>query len=349
MTDGDMSAVPYEVLIQYGIHKPGLKTIQSGGPKVVWRVDAGGESFILKKMRHEPSRAAFCLGAQRYACHNGARVPAVLPALSGDDYVLVDGQVFALHSFIEGRSASWSRPGDFQKGIEALADLHLRSRGYRPPEGARVSTKLGSWPRQYQSMIERFEKWRQVAVLNPDNALNQVFLKSVDRAATLAGAALDMIRRCGYAELCSGFERRPGVCHQDYGEGNSVVHGDEAYIIDLDGVTFDLPARDLRKVITKSMIARQAWEQSYADRILSWYERVNPLTHEDRTALFVDLLFPHTFHDVAKNPFHKGKPTPAAKILEAARFEVSKAAALRGVLKDRFGLSVEFIPEMNCE
>jgi spore coat protein I len=45
----------------------------------------------------------------------------------------------------------------------------------------------------------------------------------------------------------------PVLCHQDYGKGKRLTHSrGGVYVIDLDGVTFDLPSRDLRKIIGKN-------------------------------------------------------------------------------------------------
>jgi spore coat protein I len=40
---------------------------------------------------------------------------------------------------------------------------------------------------------------------------------------------------------------RTVLCHQDYGKGNALLTDEGVMVIDLDNVSFDLPARDLRK------------------------------------------------------------------------------------------------------
>ncbi|NPV70328.1 MAG: CotS family spore coat protein [Firmicutes bacterium] len=342
-----LESLATEALGYYGLGCDSLTLtpIQSGGPKALWKVASGKNTYVLKKFRHAPAKVAFTTAAQRYAHRMGARVPAVIRSRAGGDYVMAGGQVFALYEFIHGRPVSWSNPAQFRRGVEALAEFHVRSRGYAPPPGCQVSSKLGRWPHQYRSIIDRSREW-SVAARGSTEQFCRLFEQNSGWAVALAEFASRLLERFDYTGWVREFEKRPGICHQDYGEGNCIDRGGDIYILDLDGVTFDIPARDIRKVVVKTTAGCGRWDQDHADEVFSWFQRVNPLRPAQEAVAFADILFPHTFHDVAKNRFLKGKPTSSGKLAEAIGLELAKASSLKTVFRERFGVPAAEWPSL---
>ena len=93
----------------------------------------------------------------------------------------------------------------------------------------------------------------------------------------LADKAINELAMSKYAEL--NREDSPSIvlCHQDFGKGNALDAPDGIYVLDLDGVTFDLPARDLRKIIGKNAENRGQWQTGAIRDIIDCYCEVNPL------------------------------------------------------------------------
>lgn len=89
-----------------------------------------------------------------------------------------------------------------------------------------------------------------------------------------------------YKELTSEKSSSIVLCHQDYGKGNALLTKEGVYVIDLDGVTFDLPCRDLRKIIGKTSENRGYWHESFIFDILNWYSKINPLLPEEKSTFY---------------------------------------------------------------
>ena len=148
----------------------------------------------------------------------------------------------------------------------------------------------------------------------------------------IADLAIDSLKQSSYNELTNTELDESCLCHQDYGEGNVILSGKDLYVIDLDGVTYNLPIRDLRKIIGKRMEKRGEWNKEYLEKILKCYEKNNRLTGEERELLKIDLLFPHWFFATVKNMYKKNKSVGSAKISRIAKLEKSKRKVLKEMI-----------------
>lgn len=316
------------IMARYGRSVERFRTVQAGGPKMVWKVETGEGTLCLKRLRLPADRAAFSVSAQAHMAAQGGPVLPVLPAQDGRLWVEEEGQVFVLYPWMDGRPARFRLQADLEAAARALAAFHQASLGYEPPAGSRVSSKVGRWPHHYRSLRERLEQWKEAAAARPQHPFHKAYLAVADEAIDRARRAEEALERSAYADLSAAGTAASALCHQDYSEGNTLVSGDRVWVLDLDNVTFDLPARDLRKLLVKLMDGPAGWREPVARTVLETYQAVAPLAPEVLELLAIDLLFPHPIHDAAKNWFQNGKPEPPSRLLEVLPFERSKEAAL---------------------
>jgi spore coat protein I len=123
------------------------------------------------------------------------------------------------------------------------------------------------------------------------------------------------------------------LCHQDYGKGNALLTPGGVWILDMDGVTFELAARDLRKIIHKTTENHGKWDEGTMKEILSWYEKGNVLSMEEKQMVYIDTLFPHSFFGTVKNQFIKNKPVKAMSVEKIAKLEMSKESSLTRLIR----------------
>jgi len=329
----DLEDIARSVLEQYEIHPTGIRIIQQGGIKTVWKVETDRGPLCLKRLKQTKEKALFSVEAQRYIKAKGGNVPGVLENKAGNPIVDYNDQLFVLYEWIDGKQLNFDNMEDFSMAMEGLARFHRFSKGYQPPEGARVSTKLGKWPNQYRSMLSKLSEWRTVAELKAGVPVYDKYLEWAEPMITLGEEAIRYLEASHYAELSSPGSPAVVLCHQDYGKGNALSTPDGVWVLDLDGVTFELVARDLRKIILKTMENRGGWDKHTMNEIIAWYESENPLTPDERKVVYIDTLFPHSFFGTVKNQFSKNKPVKAADIERTGRIEVSKRQLLREFLK----------------
>lgn len=321
------------VLKEYGIVPENISVIQSGAIKTVWKLRTAGKTLCLKRLRQTLDKAQFSVNAQIYVKSSGGLVPGVIPSGKNTPVVEYDGQLFVLYEWIDGRDLNFSDPTDLRLAVQGLARFHIASKGYRPGDSSRISTKLGKWPEQYNSMKNRMLSWKETASGKSSQPGCTGYLKYADPMIGLAESAIDLISGSKYGQLAAEGSKSVVLCHQDYGKGNAIATAKGIYVLDLDGVTFDLPSRDLRKIIGKQAENKGQWHAGTISEILNWYAEVNPLNQDERETLYIDLLYPHWFFGLVKNLFQNEKPLKMSEIERAARLEESKIPIIKALLK----------------
>ena len=181
-------------------------------------------------------------------------------------------------------------------------------------------------------MRDNLVQWKEESLQKKQDSAHGCYLKHVDSVLEIADMAIEALEKSPYNKLVSVEQELFPLCHQDYGKGNALLKGKDVYVLDLDGVTYDLAARDLRKIIGKQSEDGDGWNKDRIDRIVGWYEGGRKLSAEEKEMLIIDLLFPHWFFAEVKNLFKKNKPVPAGKVERAAAFEKSKVPVICGLL-----------------
>jgi len=328
-----LNSIATAVLKEYGIVPESISVIQSGTVKTVWKIKSAGRTLCLKRLKQTIDKAEFSVNAQIHIKNSGGLVPGVIKSTGGQPIVEYNGQLFILYEWINGTDINFGNPANLKLAIQGLARFHIASRNYKPNDTARVSTKLGKWPEQYRSMKDRMASWKEIAQSNGSQSGYAAYLKCTDPMLSLADLALTLIDGSRYAELTSEGSPSIVLCHQDYGKGNALATPEGVYVLDLDGVTFDLPARDLRKIIGKLAENRGQWHLSTINDVIGWYSEINPLGADEKEVLYIDLLYPHWYFGLVKNLFQNNKLLKASEIERTARLEESKLSILKALLK----------------
>jgi len=331
----ELENIALAVLSEYGIIPGSLSLIQGGNIKTVWKVKAQGNWLCLKRLKQTPDKATFSVYAQIYIKSNGGKVPGIILNKNNSPITIYNEQVFVLYEWIDGKDLNLDVPSDLHHALRGLAGFHIASRGYCPDKKARVSSKLGKWPEQYTSMKNRLSAWREIARDKVTQPSYKAYFEFVEPVLHLADKAINELAMSKYAELTREDSPSIVLCHQDFGKGNALDAPDGIYVLDLDGVTFDLPARDLRKIIGKNAENRGQWQTGAIRDIIDCYCEVNPLGFDDKQVLYIDLLFPHWFFGLVKNLFQNGKPLKASEIERMAKFEVSKIPFISSLIKSQ--------------
>jgi len=310
-----------------------IEIIQGGGIKTIWKIQSSVGTICLKRIRKPLPIVNFTTAAQAYLAGKGALVANILPTRSGSLYFVHEGYALVLYSWIEGTDLDMERnEAHLRAGLRGLARFERESLGFQPPSDCEVYDKLGKWPLHYAKMIQELTDWKAVAEEESAEFYKTYAQVAVDMIAA-ARQALDLLRISAYANWVASVEPYGYLSHQDYGKGNALQTERGVYILDLDNLTYDLPLRDLRKLITKRMEELGTWTAADVNTWISYFEEEMPLTDAQRRVLYIDLLFPHAFYGEVKNPFKKGDPDhETEKLVESYQFELAKNAMLHQLL-----------------
>lgn len=329
----DLDNLAISVLQEYEIAPQNISIIQSGTIKTVWKFNSLNKPLCLKRLKQTYDKVLFSANAQIYIKNSGGNVPGIIMSKSDQPIVQYNDQLFIVYEWLEGTDLNFNNDADLEAALGGLAAFHKASKGYQYPESARESSKFGRWPEQYTAMRNRFETWKGIALENISNGSHGAYLKHVDSMIEVSNLALELINQSQYQSLSTPDSDLKVLCHQDFGKGNAIATTSGIIVLDLDSVTYDFAARDLRKIIGKLAIGKCTLDMNRMNDILSWYSKVNPITEDEKKMLYIDLLFPHWFHGLIKDQYIKDKLASPSEIEKTVRFETAKVPILKKLLE----------------
>lgn len=299
----ELEALGRQVLELYDMKVSNMVLITSKPDKggAIWRIDTDKGPRSIKVLHRHPQRSLFSIGAQQYLVQQGARVPALIPTIDNRLYVEAGGKSWIVTEWIDTLApvSKIDLEGASQL-CQGLGEFHLWTKGYRPPEGAAKSSRLHGWVKYYQKIIAKIGWFRDIGEAYKETAGSQLLLQVVDEFERQAREALDRLQASEYASMVAMGEPHWGLAHQDYGWSNGQMGPGGIWVIDLDGVAYDLPFRDLRKIMTSTMDDMGAWDITWIRGMIEAYNRGNPIDQQMFEVLWIDMAFPNEFYKHVK-------------------------------------------------
>ena len=153
--------------------------------------------------------------------------------------------------------------------------------------------EAGAWPRVYRKLRTKLDWFEHLARAYREMPASPLLLEVLPRFKAQADEAIRMLEASAYRKLAARGEEAWGLAHQDYGWSNGQVGPDgKVWIIDLDGVAFDLAFRDLRKLITGTMDDRGDWDLTWMKAMIRAYHEVHPIEPEAMQVMLIDMYLP---------------------------------------------------------
>lgn len=325
-----------EVIMQnWNVTVEEIEVIQGGQMALVWKIHTTEGPICLKRIHRPEKKALFSINAQNYLATKGARVPGIIRNNRDELFTKYGPFLFVVYDWIEGRPFEFTNEEDLHMIMKGLAEFHLWSKGYVPPEGVPIFKKLGRWQNHYIKRLQQMKTWKLAAAKMPDDPFCQTYLAEIDSVLEVGEETLKRLLSSHYKEWVNEELTNPTLCHQDYGTGNTLLGEDnDIWIIDLDTVSFDLPIRDLRKIIIPLMDTTTNWNKEEFQFMLDAYETVNPLTKEQKEVMFIDMLFPYEFYDIAREKFVRKTDILLEELEQGFQYEHIKTEALNSLLAD---------------
>ncbi|MGM0836813.1 MAG: CotS family spore coat protein [Bacillota bacterium] len=311
-----------------------IEVVQGGQMALVWKIHTSEGPICLKRIHRPEKKALFSINAQNYLAMKGTRVPGIIPNKHGVLYTKHGPFLFVVYEWIEGRPFELTVQEDLEFIMKGLAEFHTASIGYRPPDGIPIFTKLGRWPNHYIKRCQQMETWKIMAQTMPEDPFSQLYLAEIDSFIQEGRSTLARLKQSEYPAWVSELKGSPTLCHQDYGTGNSLLGNDgQIWVIDLDTVSFDLPIRDLRKMIIPLLDTTGVWDEEQFHIMINAYESISPLTEKQKEIMFIDMLFPYELYDVIRERYVRKTPLLETELAEAFEYERIKSGALNQLIK----------------
>ncbi|NUK30407.1 CotS family spore coat protein [Parageobacillus sp. VR-IP] len=268
---------------------------EKGG--AIWKIETNKGPKSLKLLHRRPTRSLFSLGAQEYLVDvKHARVPPIVKTKDGTNYVEAGGKLWFVAEWIESLKPVTKDLEGAKLLCSALGEFHRLSKGYVPPPQAETASRLHKWRKNYEKIIYKMDWFRNIAKAYNELPASSYLLNVVDEFEEQARRSLERLDQSSYFELIKRGNAYWGLAHQDYGWSNGQMGHNGMWIIDLDGVAFDLPIRDLRKLISGTMLDLYRWDAKWIREMIKAYHETNPISPELYEILMIDLSLPNEFY-----------------------------------------------------
>lgn len=308
LTD-DMSVPPaveahaVQAMAEYEMVVTGIQLITTKPDKggAIWRIETDHGPRSLKQLHRIPARSLFSVGAQIYLKGQGARVPGIIMTKDGQPCAEIAQKLWIVTDWIEPLAPA--SKVDLEGAAQlcyGLGEFHRLSCGYVPPVGAQMSSRLRCWPKVFKKVQTKIGWFLHLAEAYSEMAGSANLLAVVGEYEEQARQALERLELSPYRSLVERGNAHWGLAHQDYGWSNGQLGDGGIWVIDLDGVAFDLPIRDLRKLITSTMDDFGHWDVAWMKGMIAAYDQAHPIEPDLYQVLLIDMALPNEFYKHVK-------------------------------------------------
>ncbi|AGX04641.1 spore coat protein [Bacillus sp. NRRL B-14911] len=297
-----------EVLKSYDLSVQSITVVTTKPDKggAIWKLETGSGPKSLKLLHRRPTRSLFSLGAQEYLVDvQDARVPPIYKTKEGHNYVEAGGKLWFAAEWIEPLAPVTKDLEGARQLCYALGEFHRLSKGYTPPPSAEIASRVLKWPKSYQKVLNKMDWLRNIAAAYKEMPASESLKNAVGHFEEQAKQGIEKLKSSAYGDLAAHGNEFWGLVHQDYGWSNGQMGSGGMWIIDLDGVAYDLPIRDLRKLITGSMADLYRWDITWVREMIKAYHEAYPISPELYDLLLIDLSMPNEFYKNLKEAVYE--------------------------------------------
>ena len=285
-----------EVLANYNFKVSGINNENYKEKKGVWWVKTSIGDKILKKVSCSEQTLKFLLSAVDHLIKNGILIPMVNKTNAGLDYVIINDVCFVITDAIKGNTPSYDSPKELAMIVKELAKFHKASAGFRVLEDVKPKEHLGTWVEDYTKMLEDMNQFFKKEVQSGGNTpIGKMIITEFPFFLERGQKVINELNGQEYRNWVDKAKEMGCLCHQDFAAGNLILTSSGLYVIDTDSITFDIPARDIRKLFNKIMKKSGKANSELAKNIFNYYQSVNPLTSDEWQVVKSDLMLPHLF------------------------------------------------------
>ncbi len=262
--------------------------------------------MCLKKISYGIQKLLFIYEAKEHLIKNGfVNVDRFQLSIDNNCYAIVNEDIYTLSQWIEGRECDFSSIDDINSAARTLANLHVCSRGYEPPEHSKLKSDLDRWPSVMSKRIRSFDKMRDMArKKGVKNDIDMMYIKNYDFYKDLARQAYKIFEVSKYYDMCREVEEEKSFCHHDYTSHNIVIDSQgNVNILDFDYCKREVKSYDIANFITK-VLKKNNWDINVCKEIIKNYGDILELRYDDVFIIYGFLMFPQRFWRISNRYFY---------------------------------------------
>lgn len=263
-------------------------------------------NMCLKKVAYGVQKLIFIYGAKEHLIKNGfTNIDRFYLSIDGNPYAIVNEDIYTLSQWIDGRECDFLNIDEVNASSEMLANLHIASRGYEPPEHSKLKSDLDRWLNVMNKRIKSFDKMRDmVRKKGMKNDVDMMYIKNFEFYKEIAKQAYNVFEVSKYYDICREVEEEKSFCHHDYTHHNIIIDdSNKINILDFDYCKREVRSYDISNFITK-VLKKNNWDINICKSIIESYDKNLKLRYDDIFLIYGFLLFPQRFWRISNKYFY---------------------------------------------
>lgn len=291
------------VLKKYPINLFLIKKYQFQDKKAVWFIKTSKDLLSLKRYALDEQKWQAMISAYDFLSKKGGNISPLIYTWDNKPWVYSKDYYYILSPWVKGKPANYLNQENVISIAQAVAKIHSLSKNFRVPKDSYWQEYLGSWPEKTRRKQGLLLEYRYQS----ENLLPQTFAKVyLDNFQTFFSLLEDVSEAFEgplYREWVKKISREPCLCLNGFSPRNFSVGKDKTWILHIDNICIDLPARDLRKFLYQVMSTKETWCKETFATIMKEYLKLYPLSDDELKILLAELKTPYHFMNITSRYF----------------------------------------------
>lgn len=289
----------------YGIFPESIEKIKN-----VYKIICNDNSYCFKIIKYSFGHFLFIIGAMMYLKENGfGNIPEIIPTSTGEYYVKVKEAHGYLTPWIESRQCDYECEEDIKIATVKLAELHLKSRGFKVSYNMKPRIGWLRWIKIYSTRRDEILDFkRRIFQKENKTEFDVMYLQIMNEELKRAEKAIKNLRNSGYSQVMKEHMKKREFCHHDFAHHNVLITEDKkVYIIDFDYCILDTHLHDLSSIMIRVM-KNGKWSLERAGFILDCYNSINRLEERDIPIMAAFMEYPQAYWQLGIQYYWEKQP-----------------------------------------
>ncbi|MFZ7103647.1 MAG: CotS family spore coat protein [Peptococcaceae bacterium] len=318
------------VLKQYPIQALFIKKYQYKSKKAVWFVKTNQANYALKRYWLDDKQWNTIISAYNYLSKEVNNVAPLLSTKDANLWTKYKDNYYILTNWVKGSTPDYTNNEDLTKLTRGIAELHTAARNYPAADMENADKYLGRWPLDTRRKQGLLLEYKYEAENIGTHSFAKLYLKHYQSFFEIYEEVAEVFEHQIYQQWVKKTKEYPCLCVNGFSPHNfSLGEKNILWLLHLDNICLDLPARDIRKLILKTMYIKEKWCPETFALIMKNYLNIFPLAKDELKVLLAELKSPHLFFNVTTNFFLNQKANREADyykthLIKTLKFEQGK-------------------------
>ena len=232
----------------------------------------------------------------------------------------VDGIFYTMHHWMRGRECDARNRMDVRMAAAAMAGFHRACSLKEQPQLEVLSVRRSDPAEEYIRHERELNKVRKFILKRKNKSeFELLYLNCFPEFYRQSRYVTESFASGRAESFAQGITR--GVCHGDMNQHNLLFSGGKIAFIHMEHTCLGAQVADLGNFMRK-ILEKYEWETWIGMSMLEEYERVNPLSKDDRRELYYRLSYPEKFWKIANRYYNSRKVWDSGINREKLRREI---------------------------